>query len=75
MVERAASEQKQDLEKKSSSKRWYVLRAETGYEKYVQRALQRHIEIHHLHTHFGKIMVPSEEVVEVRLGQKKTHAT
>src|SRR3978361_1363254 len=52
-------------------KRWYVVHAYSGYEKYVMLALQERIRLDHLEEKFGEILVPTEEVVELRAGQKR----
>lgn len=52
-------------------KRWYVVHAYSGYEKYVMQALQERIRIDGLDEKFGDILVPTEEVVELRAGQKR----
>ncbi|WP_459616286.1 transcription termination/antitermination protein NusG [Bordetella sp. 2513F-2] len=52
------------------SKRWYVVHVYSGMEKSVQKALNERIERAGLQTSFGRILVPSEEVVEVKGGQK-----
>lgn len=50
--------------------RWYVVHAYSGFEKSVQRALQERIERAGMQDKFGEILVPVEEVVEMKLGQK-----
>ena len=57
-------------ESPSSKKRWYVVHAYSGMEKSVQRALQERIERAEMQDKFGRILVPSEEVVEIKGGQK-----
>ncbi|WP_423063430.1 transcription termination/antitermination protein NusG [Candidiatus Paracoxiella cheracis] len=52
-------------------KRWYVLHAYSGYENYVVKALQERIKLKGLDEKFGEIIVPTEEVVEMRAGQKR----
>jgi transcription termination/antitermination protein NusG len=52
-------------------KRWYVVQAYSGYEKMVVQALQERIRQEGLEDMFGEILVPTEEVVELRDGQKK----
>ena len=54
--------------------RWYVVQAFSGYEGRVQKTLVEHIEIHQLQDKFGQILVPTEEVVEMRAGQKRKSA-
>ena len=51
--------------------RWYVIHAFSGYEKKVVGALQERIELAGLQDRFGEILVPTEEVVEMRGGQKR----
>lgn len=53
------------------SKKWYVVHAYSGFEKNVARALKERIELSGLDEYFGEIMVPTEEVVEMRAGQKR----
>lgn len=52
------------------SKRWYVIHAYSGFEKSVQRALLERIERAGMQDRFGEILVPLEEVVEMKGGQK-----
>lgn len=53
------------------SMRWYVVHAFSGYEKKVQTALRERIELAGMQDQFGEILVPTEEVVEMRAGQKR----
>ena len=52
------------------SKRWYVVHVYSGMEKSVHKALVERIERADLQEAFGRILVPSEEVVEVKNGKK-----
>ncbi|MDO8694686.1 MAG: transcription termination/antitermination protein NusG [Sheuella sp.] len=52
------------------SKRWYVVHVYSGMEKSVHKAMLERIERAGLQTSFGKVLVPSEEVVEMKGGQK-----
>ncbi|SOE46117.1 Transcription antitermination protein NusG [plant metagenome] len=52
------------------SKRWYVVQVYSGMEKSVHKALIERVERAGLQNEFGRILVPSEEVVEVKGGQK-----
>lgn len=54
----------------TGNKRWYVVHAYSGMEKSVQRALTERIERAGMQDKFGQILVPSEEVVEVKNGNK-----
>lgn len=53
------------------AKRWYVVQAYSGYEHQVRRALLDRIRRDDLEESFGDILVPTEEVVEMRDGQKR----
>lgn len=53
------------------SKRWYVVQAFSGYEGRVHKTLLEHIKTNGMEEHFGEILVPTEEVVEMRAGQKR----
>ena len=53
------------------SKRWYVVHAYSGYEKSVMRTLLDRIRMKGMEDAFGEILVPTEEVVEIRAGQKR----
>ena len=53
-----------------AGKRWYVVHAYSGFEKSVQRALEDRIARAGMQDKFGKILVPVEEVVEMKGGQK-----
>lgn len=55
-----------------AKKRWYVLQAFSGFEKQVKKALEEYIRRAEMEESFGEIMVPTEEVVEMRDGQKRT---
>lgn len=53
------------------SKRWYVVHAYSGYEKRVQSSLKERVELASMQDRFGEILVPTEEVVEMKSGQKR----
>jgi len=52
------------------TKRWYVVHAYSGFEKSVSRALEERIRRAGMQESFGRILVPTEEVVEMKSGQK-----
>jgi len=54
----------------AGKKRWYVVHAYSGMEKSVQRALTERIARAGMQEQFGQILVPTEEVVEVKNGHK-----
>jgi transcriptional antiterminator NusG len=52
------------------TKRWYVVHAYSGMEKSVAKTLQERVDRAGLQSMFGRIMVPTEEVVEVKGGKR-----
>ena len=52
------------------AKNWYVVHTYSQFEKSVQRALAERIQRDGMQDKFGQILVPVEEVVELKLGQK-----
>jgi transcriptional antiterminator NusG len=52
------------------TKRWFVVHAYSGFEKAVQRALIERIKRSEIADQFGQILVPVEEVVEMKKGAK-----
>lgn len=53
------------------AKRWYVVHAYSGFERHVKRSLEERIKRAGMEDKFGEILVPTEEVVEMRGGQKR----
>jgi len=53
------------------SLRWYVVHAYSGFESQVKRSLLERIKRHDMDDKFGDILVPTEDVVEIREGQKR----
>ncbi len=51
--------------------RWYVVHAFSGFESQVKRSLEERIQRGGLQHKFGQILVPTEEVVEMRAGQQR----
>lgn len=56
---------------KESTKFWYVVQVFPGYESRVAKSLREHIKIRDKGDMFGEVLVPIEEVVEMRAGQKR----
>lgn len=63
-AEAAAAEGQPDM-------RWFVVQAYSGFEKAVLRSLNEQIALSDLKEHFGEVLVPTEEVVEMRAGKKR----
>jgi transcription termination/antitermination protein NusG len=51
--------------------RWYVVHAYSGFENQVKRSLEDRVQRSGMQEKFGQILVPTEEVVEMRDGQKR----
>ena len=51
---------------------WYVIQAYSGYEQKVKIALEEKIELNNLSDKFGEILIPTEQIVELKGGSKKT---
>jgi len=51
--------------------RWYVVHAYSGFENQVVRSLKERIKLYNMEDKFGEVLVPTEEVVEMRAGQKR----
>ncbi len=51
--------------------RWYIVQAFSGYEKQVQRSLTDRINRSEFAEFFGDVLVPTEEVVEMKDGKKR----
>ena len=54
----------------AANKRWYVVHAYSGMEKAVERNLRERIDRSGMQEKFGRILVPMEEVVELKNGKK-----
>lgn len=54
------------------SKNWYVVHTYSGYEQKAKKALEERIRQHKVEHLFGDILVPAENIVEVKKGVKKT---
>jgi transcriptional antiterminator NusG len=53
------------------AKRWYVVHAYSGFEKQVKRSLEERVVRAGMEEMFGEVLVPTEEVVEMKGGQKR----
>jgi len=55
----------------SSDRRWYVVHAYSGFEQQVMKMLKERIARSGIEDDFGEVLVPTEEVVEMRDGQRR----
>ncbi len=51
--------------------RWYVVHAYSNFEHKVAKSLKERVQLHGLDAQFGEVLVPTEEVVEMRDGVKR----
>lgn len=52
-------------------KRWYVIQTFSGFESRVTQSLKEYIKLNNMEDKFGEIMVPTEEVMEIRGGFRR----
>ena len=52
--------------------KWYIVHTYSGFENKVKKTLEERIEALGQEEYFGQILVPTEQVVELRKGEKKT---
>nr|BET44416.1 MAG: transcription termination/antitermination protein NusG [Candidatus Aschnera chinzeii] len=55
----------------SMKKRWYVIQVFSGFETRVVNSLKEHIKLCTMENNFGEIIVPTEEIMEIKSGQRK----
>ena len=71
LPEQPNSEQETSEKAVHTAKRWYVVHAYSGFENFVAKALKERIQSKKLDDKFAEILVPTEDVVEMRAGQKR----
>src|SRR3990170_2088980 len=54
------------------ARQWYVVHTYSGYEKKVKESLHNRIEAEGVQERFGDVLIPSETVVEMKKGKKRT---
>ena len=69
-ADNAAAPAAEALPQTAPGMRWYVVHAYSGMEKAVERNIRERIERAGMHAKFGRILVPMEEVVELKNGKK-----
>jgi transcriptional antiterminator NusG len=56
----------------SAEKKWYIVNVQTGCESTAKTAIEERIRSKKMEEHFGEILIPSENVVQLVKGQKQT---
>lgn len=51
--------------------RWYIVHTYSNYEHKVKKSLEERVHLSNMQDKFGDVLVPTEEVVEMRVGQKR----
>ncbi len=67
-----AAEAANNLSPATPGMQWYIVHAYSGMEKAVERNIRERIARSGMQEKFGRILVPTEEVVEIKNGQRKT---
>lgn len=52
-------------------KKWYIVHTFSGYENQVKLALESEIKQKKMYSYFGEILVPTEDIIELKFGKKK----
>ena len=52
------------------TKRWYVVKVQSGREESIKNAIERRVKIDGLEEYFGRILIPTEKVTELRGGKR-----
>lgn len=60
------------MNKENKVKKWYIIQTVSGHETKVKDSLQDKITQQNLNNLFGKILIPTEDVVEIKAGKKYT---
>ena len=71
LVETVEQDEVEKLPMTQAGMLWYVVQVYSGYEKRVKIQLEESIDINEMGKSFGRILVPTEHVVEIRNGQKR----
>jgi transcriptional antiterminator NusG len=53
-----------------STKNWYIVHTYSGFEKKVAESLQQRVQAYGLQGEIGEVLIPTEDVVEMRAGKK-----
>jgi len=53
-----------------SAKSWYIVHTYSGFEKKVSESLQQRVQAYGLQDEIGEVLIPTEDVVEMRAGKK-----
>jgi transcriptional antiterminator NusG len=68
--ETAPAEGEPAVEQKENKRHWYVVKVQSGREDSIKEAIERKVKIEGLEEYFGEIVIPTEQVVEMRRGKR-----
>jgi transcriptional antiterminator NusG len=68
----AVKTEEKPVKKDAIKTRWYVIQSQSNYEKRVQAQIREKTILHGLEKYVDEVLIPTEEVVEVRKGEKKS---
>src|SRR4029434_11224357 len=54
----------------AATKNWYIVHTYSGFEKKVSESLQQRVQAYGLQDEIGEVLIPTEDVVETRAGEK-----
>ena len=61
-----------ETEKRSMAMKWYVVHTYSGHENKARLSLQEHVKQKGMDDKFGQILIPTESVLELKGGQRRT---
>jgi transcriptional antiterminator NusG len=72
LIDEAAGEIEEEAEERQEGRLWYVIHSYSGYENKVKKNLESRIETMGMQDYIFEVVVPTEEVVELRDGKRRT---
>jgi transcriptional antiterminator NusG len=63
---------KANMSKENKLKKWYIIQTVSGHETKIKEQLQEKILQLNLNNFFGKILIPTEDIIEIKAGKKYT---
>ena len=72
MAEQEQDQDQKQPEQSSEDRRWYVIHTYSGYENKVKQNLEHRIESMEMRDQIFRVIVPTEEEIEIKNGQRRT---
>ncbi|MBO9314841.1 MAG: transcription termination/antitermination protein NusG [Chloroflexus sp.] len=67
-----SEEKEKEKEKEADDRRWYVIHTYSGYENKVKKNLEHRIASMEMQDQIFRVIVPTEEEIEIKNGQRRT---